>query len=512
LAAVGQWQNYLLFANSRPFHSSDPLFHMDLSFYVFSLPFLSFVVRWTLGILVATALLSVIFHYLNGGVRPSKASSRVTSSVKVHLSVLLALMALVKAIGYFISRWQLVFSGHGYVSGAGYTDVHARLPAYSILVVMSVAAALILLWNIRVKGWSLPMIALGLWAFVALVIGVIYPAGLQALKVSPAVNPLELPYIQRNIDATRSAFGLEHVVAHPFTGSNVVTAKDLSAAAATLANTRLWDPDPAIALQTVRKTQRYKTYYTFSSLEVDRYNVNGVLTPVLVGAREINSNNLPSSNWVNQHLSFTHGYGMVAVAANNFDPTTGNPVYNISGLPPQSTGGLPTLTQPAVYFGLNSPGWVVANSGVGEVDYSDASSGAQKASHYSGHGGVQVGGWLRRAAFAVRFGDYNMFLSSQIHSQSRVIFLRSVLDMARTAAPFLSFDSHPYPVIADGRIKYVIDGYTTSSDDPVQPERGRPERASGLGSSRFVQLRSQRRQGGGRRLRRFDDLLRQRHH
>ena len=213
---IGEWQNWILFRHGGNFGVKDPQFGKDVGFYVFKLPFLNFIVDWTLAILIVTLIVSAIFHYLNGGILPQRGIPRVRPAVKAHLSVLLALIALTKAAGYILQRWGLVNSHDGYVNGAGYTDVHARLPALLLLVVVSIFAAAILLFNIRRQGWTLPVLAVGIWAFVALVVGVIYPALLQTLKVTPAQSSLEAPYIQRNIKATRSAYDLNHVMVKSF--------------------------------------------------------------------------------------------------------------------------------------------------------------------------------------------------------------------------------------------------------------------------------------------------------
>ena len=205
---VGEWQNWILFRHGGNFGVKDPQFSKDVGFYIFKLPFMNFVVDWTLAILIVTLVVSIVFHYLNGGIVPQRGIPRVRPPVKAHLSVLLALVALTKAAGYVLQRWSLVNAQDGYVNGAGYTDVHARLPAQELLIIISIFAAGILLFNIRRQGWTLPILAVGIWAFVALVVGVIYPALLQALKVNPAQSSLEAPYIQRNIDATRAAYGL----------------------------------------------------------------------------------------------------------------------------------------------------------------------------------------------------------------------------------------------------------------------------------------------------------------
>ncbi len=465
LNASGQWNVWLLYRHSQSFGVVDPVFHKDVGFYVFTLPFYSFVVTWGLVALFVTLILTTLAHFLNGGIRARSRGVSVAPRVKAHLSVLGAFIALFKAAGYVIARWHLVTSTNGYVEGAGYTDVHARMPALTILVVLSLTSAVILLANVRMRGWSLPAVAVGLWAFVALVIGVLYPTFLQTLKVSPAQSSLESPYIARNIAATRQAWGLDNVAYHSFAGSSSVPNSVLKADAATLTNIRLWDPDPQIALATTIRRQSIRSYYTFSTLGVDRYQVNGKLTPVLIGAREISSSSLPSAGWVNTHLQYTHGYGVALLAANQVDSTTGNPIYDVANLPPVSSAGLPTLTQPGIYFGVGDSGWVVANTKQPEIDY-QLPGGQNVETHYAGSGGVKVGGFLSRLALALRLSDFNFLISNQITPSSRVLFVRDVTAMAEKAAPFLAFDSQPYAVIANGHVDFVLDGYTTSSQYP----------------------------------------------
>ena len=469
LNAMSQWNNFILFAHRQNFGQRDPLFHRDLGFYVFTLPFVSYVVTWLLTTFFIVLLVTTLFHYLNGGIRPLRQRPRVDARVKAHLSVLGAAIALTKAAGYVLARWHLVTSTNGYVEGAGYTDVHARMPALTILFWLSIAAAVILLANVRLRGWSLPAVAVGLWVFVALVIGVLYPTILQALKVSPNQDTLEQPYLQRNIAATRAAYNLTGITTHAFAGSSSITASQVKADAATLNNIRLWDPARSISLATVAKRQSIRSYYTFNALSVDRYYVNGKLTPVLIGTRQLNTANLPSTGWVNEHLQYTHGDGVAVLAANTVDPATGNPVFTVSNVPPQSSAGMPLVTQSAIYFGINDPGWVVANTKQAELDYqinTGSQAGQPVENHYGGSGGVKVGNVVRRFAMALRLGDFNFLISNQITNNSRVLYVRDVAQMAKKAAPFLSFDSQPYPVIANGGVDYVIDGYTTTSQYP----------------------------------------------
>ncbi|MGH7734948.1 MAG: UPF0182 family protein, partial [Gemmatimonadales bacterium] len=297
---VGQWTNYLLFSNAQPFaHLADPQFHKNVGFFVFALPFLSFIVSWAFVSLVVIAVVTVIAHYLNGGIRVQQGSPTVSPFVKVHVSVLLACMALVKVFGYVLARYNLDLSQNGYVQGATYTDVHARLPALTLLMWISVLALVILVVNIWRRGWALPVLAVGLWAFVALVVGAIYPAIVQALKVNPSQVSLEKLYIGRNIAGTRAAMNLNGITTKAFPAAQNLTAQGLTENAPTIDAVRLWDPewtDP-----TFEKLQDIRSYYTFQTLGLDRYVVNGSLTPMVVGVRQINANDLPSQGWVNTH-------------------------------------------------------------------------------------------------------------------------------------------------------------------------------------------------------------------
>ncbi len=381
-------------------------------------------------------------------------------AVKAQLSVILGLLALVKAVGYYLARFSLDLSGNGYVQGAGYTDVHARLPALELLILVSLAAAGLLIYNIRHQGWALPVLGVGLWFLVALTAGTIYPAAVQAFKVNPAQNPLELPYIQRNIDATRFAMGIDHVQTTNYS-AGMLTASQLTENSDTLANVRLWDPTQTQA--TYQKLQDLRTYYQFNALAVDRYMLHGTQTPVVVGVREIDDSALPSTTWVTSTLQYTHGYGMI-VSPSNSSTSDGSPTFAIQGVPPVSNG-LPNVTQPSVYFGLQNSGYVVADTKQPEIDF-QLPNGSSVQTHYSGDGGVQLSNVFDRALFALRFSDFNLLISNQITGQSRIMFDRGVQARVSKAAPFLSLDSDPYPVLLNGGIYWVQDAYTTTDNYP----------------------------------------------
>jgi len=481
--ASAHWNDWILFHNAVPFGYTDPQFHRDAGFYVFRLPFISFVVSWVFLALVVIAIVLAVAYYLNGGIRLQGPGPRVNPHVKAHLSVILGLMAVDKAVGYYYQRFSLSTSTRGFVEGPTYTDVHAQLPALTLLTFIMVAAFVIFVVNIWRQGWVLPVIGVGLWLFTAFVVGVVYPAFIQHFKVQPSQNTLELPYIARNIAATRYAMGISHVQVHPYSASANLTPGTLANATGTLNSVRLWEPD--LTMATYEKLQAIRSYYQFNELALDRYVIDGVPTPVIVGVRQLNVNQLPASTWVNSHLQYTHGYGAIISPANAYTTPDGNPVFSISDVPPVSKDGLPNLTQPSVYYGLNLSGYVIADSKQPELDYQTL-SGNTKEGHYTGTGGVPAGSLLRRAAFSLAFGDINPLISGQVTSQSRVMYYRDIRQMVAKAAPFLQMDSDPYPVVLHGQIYWMQDAYTTTDRFPYGQQAdtsGINNPASGLNSS-----------------------------
>src|SRR3954463_9386421 len=341
----GEWQRWILFTHAQDFGITDPQFHKDVGFYVFRLPFLSFVFDWLFAGLIVVLVITALAHYLNGGIRLQTPFQRVTPQVKAHLSVILALMALVKTVQYFLARYELNFSSRGVVEGASKTDVAAQLPALNLLMVISVVAAGLFVWNIWRRGWVRPIIAVGLWAFVSLVIGTIVPALYQQFSVNPNQLQKEKPYIARNIQATRDAFDVDRVAVQSFNYRENLTTADLQQNAQTIDNTRRWDP--AVILRDYQLFQGLQTFYKFADADVDRYVIDGMLRQVLISARELNREDLPSQSWVNRHIVYTHGYGAVVSPANSAS-TDGLPDYTLRDIPPSGT---PSLTRPEVYFG-----------------------------------------------------------------------------------------------------------------------------------------------------------------
>ena len=462
LAGTGvsaQWQNWLLFRNSVDFGVTDPQFGRDLGFFVFRLPFLSFLVEWAFVAVVIIAVVTVVAHYLNGGIRIQAPAQRVTPQVKAHVSVLLAGLALIKAVGYYLQRFELSFSSRGVVDGASYTDVKAQLPALELLVIISLFAVVMFLLNIRRKGWALPVIGVGLWALISVIVGAVYPAFTQKFRVEPAEVERERPYIARNIAATREAFGIDEVQETRFEYDEELTSAGLVENAETIRNVRLWDPQ--YVATTFQKLQEIRSYYRFSDVDIDRYMMDGRLTQTIVSARELNASDLPSQSWVNRHLSYTHGFGALVAPANAVT-TDGQPAFTLEDIPPK---GSPELAQPRIYYGEETGGYAVVKSKQREIDFQQR-DGTTAFSSYEGTGGVPLSSIVRRAAFALRFADFNMLISDLITPESRAIFIRDIGDRVRTAAPFLRYDADPYPVIVDGRLLWIQDAYTTTGRYP----------------------------------------------
>ena len=362
-SAAGQWNAWLEFRNAVNFGVTDPQFHKDVGFFVFKLPFYSWLLSWLFLAVVVIAIVTAVAYYLNGGIRPQAPSGRVTSQVKAHLSVLVALLALDKAVSYYLQRFRLDLSTHSVVNGALYTEVKAQLPALTLLAVISLVAMVLLVVNIWMRGWVLPVLGVGLWLLVAVIIGVIYPAVIHKFRVQPAENALERPYLRRNMSATTAAYaiGTNQVQVTNFNYSPNVNATDLNLDADSIRNIRLWDP--AFAPQTYQKLQEIRSYYGFpnNDLSIDRYMLDGQLTQTLLAVRQLNQADLPQQSWVNLHLQYTHGYGAVLSPA-NAATSDGNPVFDISDVPPAVTAGTPNITQPDVYFGLGVNGFVIANT------------------------------------------------------------------------------------------------------------------------------------------------------
>ena len=466
VGASGQWDSWLLYRNGGSFGVKDPVHSADVGFYVFKLPFLQYVSDWLFASLVIITLVTATSHYLNGGIRLQSTGQRVSSQVKAHLSVLMALIALVKAGDYLLARYQLLMSDRGYVEGATYTDIRAAMPALALLMLISVLCAVLFIINIRRRGWALPIVAIGLWLLVALTAGQLYPWFIQTFQVARKESSREAPYITRNIEATRVALGLDKVVEKNFDYTKDPSDAVVSDNAATVSNIRLLDP--AVITSTFQRLESQLPYFQFSDIDVDRYPIgeNNAPTQVVIAARDLNPDQIPQKSWENRHLVYTHGYGAALAPANEVT-NKGRPVFKVRGVPVQVDPAISEkvkLDRPEIYFGegLDGP----TEDGYAIVGTSRPEQSGDAQTSYVGKGGVPIDGFLRRAAFFLRFGDLETLTSEFLTSSSRVLYARDVRTRAERVAPFLKFDADPYPVISGGRIKYVLDAYTSSATYP----------------------------------------------
>ena len=460
------WREWMLFKNSTDFGVKDPQFGLDISFFAFRLPMWQALIGWAISTLVLATLASAFIHYMYGGIRTQVQADRTTVAARVQISVLLGLIVLLKAVAYWFDRYALALKESRLITGLTYTDVNATLPAKAILSAIAVVCAILFFANIIRRSWLLPAAGTALLVVSSVLIAGIYPGAIQQFQVKPSESSKEAPYIQRNIDATRSAYDLDGVVMQDYNATLSTSAGQLAKDAATIANIRLMDPNVLSA--TFRQLQQIKPYYTFpESLDVDRYTVNGVSRDAVVAVRELNIDGNPSRNWINDHLVYTHGFGFVAAYGNQVD-ADGKPNFLVGDLPP--TKGLGAF-QPRVYFGENVPDYSIiggkkSNAPV-EFDYpDDTSANGQKNYTYTGQGGVPVGSTINKLLFAIKYGEQRILLSNLINADSKILYNRSPRERVAKVAPWLTLDGDPYPAIVDGKITWIIDGYTTSAGYP----------------------------------------------
>ena len=467
--ATGAWPTVLEYVNRTPFQQADPLFGRDLGFYFFVLPFWRLLYGWGTALVAGTLVLVAAVYVLQRSLVLTARGPRLAAGARTHLLGLAALLLVLRGIGFWLDRFDLLFSPRGLVFGASYTEVHASLPVLQWLVVLAFLCAAACVFQMFRPGWR--FLVAGLVVLVVLwVAGLgIAPALLQSYRVKPNELAFERPYIENNIRMTRQAYALDRVMEKDFAAEDNLTPAVLDRNNLTVKNIRLWDHRPLLV--TYGKLQEIRTYYKFRDVDVGRYTLNGEYRQVMLSARELSYRDLPSRGWINEHLTYTHGYGLVASPVNRVTPE-GLPDFFIKDIPPSVSGGIPKITRPEIYYGEIGNEYVFVRTRSQELDYP---SGDQNVyTRYEGKGGIPVDSLLRKAAFAARFGALNVLLSNDLTPESRVMIYRDVAARVQEAAPFLKFDRDPYVVItADGRLMWMIDGYTTSDKYPyATPVRG----------------------------------------
>ena len=466
MAGTRLWESWLLFRNSTVFGVTDPQFGRDVSFFAFELPFYQSIVGWAISTLILATIASLAVHYVYGGIRPQVRQDRTTVAARVQLSVLLGFIVAIKAVAYYLDRFALATSDEGIITGLTYTDVNALLPAKSILTGIAALCSLLFFANIIRRSWVLPAAGVALLGISSFLIAGVYPGLIQQFQVKPSESSREAPYIQRNIEGTRAAYGLDKVEVKDYSAIVDTSAGQLADDAATISNIRLMDPNVLSA--TFRQLQQIKPYYTFNeSLDIDRYTIDGLTRDMVVAVREINIDGNPNRNWINDHLVYTHGFGFVGSFGNTQD-IDGKPVFSVGDIPPK---GILGDFQPRIYFGENNPAYsIIGGTTDGEAvefDYpDDASANGQKNYTYTGKGGVPMGSIFSRLLFAIKYQEQRILLSNLINADTKIIFDREPRQRVAKVAPWLKLDGDPYPAIVDNKIQWIIDGYTTSSGYP----------------------------------------------
>ncbi|MGH7356160.1 MAG: UPF0182 family protein [Candidatus Rokuibacteriota bacterium] len=463
LRGSAAWETILGYFNRTPFAITDPVFGRDLAFFVFELPLWRLLHGWALALVAATVALTLAVYVLQRSLVLTTRGPRLAAGARTHLLFLGATLLALKAVGFWLDRFEIVFSPRGIVYGAAYTDLHATRPALdglAVLALLAAGACAVQVWRpgLRLVAGSLG--ALG----VVWILGLgAYPALLQRLRVAPNELAAERPYIEHNIRMTRQAYGLDRIEEKVFPADEALDPRALERNEATIRNIRLWDKAPL--KRTFGQLQEIRTYYKFQDVDNDRYLINGEYRQLMLSPRELSYQHLQGgANWINSHLTYTHGYGVVVGPVNRITPE-GLPEFFVKDIPPRATGGFPAVTRPEIYYGETSNEYVLVRTRSQELDYPAGDQNVYTA--YAGSGGVPISSWTRRLAFAARFGEIKILLSNDLTPQSRVMIYRTVVERARRVAPFFKYDGDPYLIVSDaGRLVWMLDGYTTTDRYP----------------------------------------------
>jgi uncharacterized protein len=466
----GQWMDLLSWMNADSFGMRDPIFGIDLGFYIFRLPFIAALRGWMLGLLMVTLVLTLLVTL--AGEALALASGRFTISPEAlrHLGIIGALIFVTMAGGYWLDRFDvLLASRSSSFFGAGYSDVHAQIPAQWILLVVCLVVAAAFLVAARRRSLKLLAQSFGAYVLAAVLAGAIYPALVQQFVVNPNEQSKELPFIRNNIRFTRLAYGLESIDERSLDPKETLTYDDVRADSATVRNIMLWDYRPLAS--TLDQLQVIRLYYTFPDVDIDRYRLpDASYRQVMFGVRELDQDKLPTNarTWVNSHLVYTHGYGL-GMSPVNVVTDEGLPEFFVRDIPPVSPVGI-DITRPEVYFGERTDNYVVVNGNIDEFDY--PLGDANRMSRYTGNGGVRMGSLLRRLALASHFGDLNLLISGYVTPDSRILYNRNIHDRVRRVAPFLHFDGDPYIAATGGRLFWICDAYTVTDRYPYSRPAG----------------------------------------
>ncbi|MBD8466838.1 UPF0182 family protein [Plantibacter sp. CFBP 8798] len=467
VAAASRWQLVLLWMNGTPSGTKDPQFNLDVSFYLFDLPFFQAVVAFSSAVVLIALIATAVVTYLYGGIRVVSREVWISMAARVQISVLAALYLILQAVSLWLDQYTTLNDTGTLITGASYTDVAATIPGRVILAGIALMVAVLFVVTAFTGRWRLPLVGTALLIVASLIVGSLYPWIVQRFQVEPNAKSLETPYIKRNIDMTRDAYGIADVEEEEYAATTDATPGALRQDAETTANIRIIDP--SLVSASVAQLEQFKQFYSFDKqLDVDRYNIDGKTQDAVVAVRELNVAGLDNSqSWINNTVVYTHGYGLVA-AYGNQRSASGEPVFLESGIP--TTGALGDF-EPRVYFGEQSPDYSIVGAPKGadpvELDYPSGTQGeSQTYTTFDGDGGPKLDNVFKKLVYALKFQSEQIFLSDSVNSQSQILYDRDPFTRVQKVAPYLTLDSDPYPSVVDGQIVWIVDGYTTSASYP----------------------------------------------
>lgn len=484
LIGSSRWKAFQVWRNGTSFGEKDAHFGKDVGFYVFDMPWLQFVVSFVFGLLLITALAVAFTHYVFGGIRIGQKGPSFSRAAQMQVAVLIGLAMLVRAVHYWLDRYAMAYDSSGLFDGIKYTGANAQIPAKNILIVVAVLCALMFFSTIFLRSWTLPALGLGLWFLTSLLIGAAWPAIMQQFQVNPSEPDREGPYLARNIEGTRKAFGVDDVQTQDYSAKTELTPQELNASAESRVSTRLLDP--TLISPAFQQLQQVRGYYNMqSTLDVDRYAIGDDPQPqdVIIAAREVDLDGLQPAQrtWSNDHTVYTHGYGVIA-AYGNKRGSQGEPVWVAKDIPP--TGELEFSRPPRIYFGEKSPIYSIVGRpdgkapievdtprGSGDDETETAEGGDSSANTYDGKGGVPMGTLFNQVLYAFKFAEPKLVLSDRVNENSKILYDRHPRERVRKVAPWLTLDGDTYPAVVDGKVVWIVDGYTTSNTYPYSESR-----------------------------------------
>ncbi|WP_186466973.1 UPF0182 family protein [Arthrobacter sp. UKPF54-2] len=474
-AAASQWQKVLLFLNQEPFGQNDPQFNLDISFYLMTLPFLGFITGFLISVAVVAGIAGILTHYLYGSIRLMERGVFTSRAAQIHLAVTGASFLVLLGANFWLDRYSAVLNNGGRWAGALYTDVNAVIPTKAILAVAAGLVAVLFIVAAVIGKWRLPVIGTAMLVITSILAGGVYPWVIQQFQVRPSEQTLEKKYIERNIAMTRAAYGLDKIQEKRYEATTNATTGALAPDAQTTANIRLLDPN--LISDAFSQLEQYRPYYQFpSTLNVDRYEVNGKIQDTVIAVRELNPGGLATNqqSWLNRHVVYTHGYGVVAAKGNKFT-ADGKPEFLQSGIPSNGVLGTDTSYQPRIYFGENSPDYSIVGAPDGaahrEQDRPAAKEGDAGTQYtFTGNGGPNVGSFFNKILYAIKFQSSDLLLSDGVNAESQILYDRNPKERVEKVAPYLTVDGNAYPAVVDGRVKWIVDGYTTSPYFPYSQQ------------------------------------------